>query len=176
MDAKKIAVIIIMISLLAVAVGFIVSDSFVNREPDGYYNYEITYSESYTSRHGLEIFAEEGHSFAIANIIIQNNNFSEGISTQVAVLVWKLTLDRVTYNLDVINTPLHPDYWSVTLEKGKVWMYTVVFDIPTQSIGKLDENITYMYNTIHNQPFLKYNGDLRLPDAFEHTTENIAPE
>ena len=55
----------------------------------------------------------------------------------------------------------------MTIEKGKIWGYTVVFEIPKESVGKLDASIHYSYTTINNAPSLNYDKDLVLPDPPE---------
>ncbi len=164
MEPKKIFAIIFALAIVAIVVGVIVTNSYVQKEPDGYYNYEIEYQDSFTSSAGVLVKPSEGRTFAIVDVVVENRNFGDGISTTPVVLVWKLTLDRVTYNLNSAFTLLHPDYWDVTIEKGKTWGYTVVFEIPKESVGKLDANISYSYTTINNAPSLRYDENLVLPN------------
>ena len=163
MQFKKMLILVTVIAIAAVVIGFIVTGINTSKGPDGSYNYEVEFTDSFEGRAGT-VTADTGKSFAIVEITLRNSGYSDGIETDVLVLTWRMTLDRVTYNANPAYTALHPDYWDVTVEKGKTWGYTVVFVVSEDYVGKKDLSIGYKYATLgDNKPSLTYDKDLTLP-------------
>lgn len=161
MPSKKLVVIIV-VAFLALGIGYAVTWGYVHKEPAGSYDYDVTYAESFTTEKGLVITPTAGKTFAIADIVIKNDSYSSGIDTGVLMLAWTLTLDRMTFELDPVNTALHPDYVDMVLGEGRTWGYTVVFQVPDESVGKRDLSLNYHYTSLTDKLDLVYDPDLRL--------------
>lgn len=164
MPPKKL-ILIVAIAVVAIAVGLVVTWDYVHQDPDGYYEYDYEYATSFTDKNGDTITPSTGRTFVIVDIVLKNANCDEGISTNLVSLVWTLTLDRMTYEVSVAYTSVHPDYVSMTLNKGKTWGYSVVFEVPDESVGKRDLSIGYYYNSLNNKVVLEYDPELRLRSA-----------
>ena len=161
MPSKKLVAIII-VAILALGIGYVVTWGYVHKDPSGSYDYDISYADSFTTEQGVEVTPTVGKTFVIANVVVKNDNFSNGISTNVLMLAWTLTLDRMTFELDPINTALHPDYNELTINEGRTWGYTVVFQVPDESVGKRDLSLSYHYTSLTEKLDLVYDPDLRL--------------
>lgn len=161
MPSKKLVVIIV-VAILALGIGYVVTWGYVHKEPAGSYDYDISYVESFTTDSGHEVTPAAGKTFVIADVVVKNDSFSSGIDTNVLILAWTLTLDRMTFELDAVNTALHPDYDELTINEGRTWGYTVVFQVPDESVGKRDLSLNYHYTSLTEKLDLVYDPDLRL--------------
>lgn len=159
----KTLVAIVAVAILAVGLGVVVTWGYVHHDPDGYYDYDISYAESFETSAGAEIKPSAGKMFVIADIVLMNSGFDAGINTSMAILTWQFTIDRMTFDADPVATVAHPDYSNgLILNKGRTWGYTVVFEIPEESVGKRDASLGYAYTSLDDKPALVYDPELRL--------------
>lgn len=161
MPSKKL-VIIVVAALLSVGVGFLVTYGYVHKGPDGYYDYDLEYADSFTSEQGVEVFPSAGKTFVIADIVLKNESFEPGINTNPLILAWRLTLDHMKFEIDSIHTFSHPDFISMILKEGRTWGYTVVYEVPTECVGKKDASIDFVYSALGDKPNIQLDNELRL--------------
>jgi len=161
MLSKKYAALVV-VAILAVGVGVVVTWGYVHKDADGYYDYDIEYSDSFKNG-DITVTAPAGKTFAIVDIVVRNVNCDDGIPTSIAQLSWELTLDRMTFEPSPVYTLEHPDYPDgMKINKGRTWGYTVVFEIPQESAGKRDASLDYRYVTLGDGIDLRYDPELRL--------------
>ncbi len=161
MLAKKL-IIIIVLAFLALSIGFVDTEDYVNAGPSGSYDYDITYAEYFSTEIGLIVTPSIGKTFVIVDVVVRNDSFSKGIDTNILITAWTLFLDRVNHEPDVVNTLLHPDYEELTINEGRTWEYSVVFQVPHDSVGKRDLNLDYHYTSLSDKLNLRYDPELRL--------------
>ncbi len=152
---------LIVIAILAVSVGVVVTWGYVHKDANGYYDYDISYSDSFEN--GSEtVTAPDGKTFAIVDVVVKNVSFENGISTSLITMIWELNLDRMTFDVSPVYTRQHPDYSSMWINEGRTWGYTVVFLVPDESAGKRDASLDYRYLSVGDKLDLRYDPELRL--------------
>lgn len=162
MPSKKL-IAVVFVAILAVGMGFVVTWGYVHKDADGFYDYDISYSKSFKNADGDVVLSSAGKTFAIVDVVVRNESYSPGISTSVVTMVWELTLDRMKHEPSPVYTVQHPGYSdSITINEGRTWGYTVVFEIPDESVGKRDAALTYRYVSLSDKLDLRYDPDLRL--------------
>lgn len=162
MPSKKLVALVV-VAMMAVGMGLVVTWGYVHKDADGCYDYDISYSKSFEDADGNAVLSSAGKTFAIVDVVVRNTSYSPGISTSVVVLVWELTLDRMKHEPNPVYTALHPGYPDgMTINEGRTWGYTVVFEVPDESVGKRDSEITYRYVSLSDKLDLRYDPDLRL--------------
>ncbi len=152
---------LIVVGLLAVGVGVVVTWDNAHKDADGYYDYDISYSDSFESW-SMTITAPKGETFAIVDVVVKNVSYEKGISTKPAFMYWELKLDSMTFNVSLTNTVLHPDYWDMKIDEGRTWGYTVVFLIPEEFADQRGASLDYWYLSLGEKLDLKYDPELRL--------------
>ncbi len=155
---------LIVVSILAVGVGVVVTWGYVHKDADGYYDYDIGYSDSFENG-SITVKAPAGKTFAIVDIVVKNVSYEAGIPTSITLLAWELTLDRMTFEASPIYTIQHPDYSDMRINEGRTWGYTVVFEVPQESAGKRDASLEYRFVSLSDKLDLRYDPELRL-DTF----------
>lgn len=169
MPSKKL-IAVVLVAVLAVAMGFVVTWGYVHKDADGFYDYDISYSKSFEDADGNTVLSSPGKTFAIADVVVKNDSYAPGISTSVSIMVWELTLDRMKHEPNPAYTILHPGYSDgITINEGRTWGYTVVFEVSDESVGKRDAGLTYRYVSLTDKLDLRYDPDLRL-GIYRHET------
>lgn len=161
MLAKKL-VIVIALAFLALGIGYISTEDYVNAGPAGSYDYDVTYAEYFLTEEGLIATPDIGKTFAIVDVVVRNDSFSKGIDTNILILAWTLFLDRTEHEPDAVNTAFHPGYERLTIGEGRTWGYSVVFQVAHDSVGKRDLSLGYHYTSLSDDLNLEYDPELRL--------------
>lgn len=178
MDAKKVFAIIIGVAVLAAGIGFLVTSNVFGEKNQARYNFEeVGYANSFTYHvDGIELtaYADTNSMFEIVKVTLCNDSYGPGIS--IPTIVWELTMDRITFALSE-QTLKHDDFWTCSVEKGRTWGFTIVFEIPEDSPTFVHDASNMQLNfikiptsgeTLH----MKYDGNLHLPDG-EMLIQNI---
>lgn len=162
MPSKKL-IAIVLVALLAVGMGFVVTWGYVHKDADGYYDWDIEYSKSFETEDGKTMLSSAGKTFAIVDVVVKNESYEPGISTSLVTLVWELTLDRMKHEPSPVYTALYPGYPDgITINEGRTWGYTVVFEVSDESVDKRDADVTYRYVSLSDKLDMRYDPDLRL--------------
>lgn len=140
LDPKKTIAVFFVLAVIGIAIGYGVT-WVQSQNPDGEYDYTGKTAESFEGKIGGIITpSSDDKIFYIAEFTLKNKEFDSGIST--TKLLWILHVDSQRINVNIL-TEDHPDFKSVTVEKGKTVKYTVVFEIPKNAVL---ENLSMTYN------------------------------
>lgn len=127
------AKILILLTLAAIitigAVALIMNDG--EEDPaDVRYNYDLEVVDSYTDSYGDLVEANTGKTFVIATVTVANDHYKGGISTNWITMNWIIkTSSGIDYD-SCADSIFHPDYQDVTINKGSVLTYAVMFEVP----------------------------------------------
>lgn len=160
MEPKKVIAIFFVLALVALAIGGGCIWYQSQQGPDGHYNYSGERADTFETKSGYVIPAlRDGYQWYIVEITLKNDRFDPGLKTE--EIAWKLTMDGEEINLNVPATAANKDFQKMTVEKGKTVKYTVVFEVPENTLGK-KTSMDYFYASTSKNPKLSYDSDLKL--------------
>ncbi len=119
-------VVVIIIAFVAIAIG-----SSEDKDPEARYDYTMESIDSYIGIFGNTITPDEGKQFILVTVVIANDSYEDGISTNPYILEWIITANGIEYNYMNMEAN-YPTEDTVTVKIGGSTEYSNVFEIPAE--------------------------------------------
>lgn len=155
MVSKKVIIGIVAVLVVVVIAAAVIGGG--DDSPEARYNYKVELADSFqwTGESGT-VYNEKpdaGMQYAILTYTVYNDSYSDAISTNSIIWVWKIVADNIEYS-DNIDTFSHPGYKLVEVQKGGHATQVLVYQIPA-SLTESDIKVTQDYTWTFDPPKLK---------------------
>lgn len=126
MQRKHIAALVVVI-LAVVAVGIGLASDGEHSSADARYNYVLELTDTIPDT--IPFDASDGMQYLVVSWTVVNDRYSDGLTTNPLVWIWKATAHGVTYT-GSLGSVIHPGYNLVTVERGGQASSVTLINVP----------------------------------------------